>query len=387
MPKKTPTKYNKIKLNPSLAITKAGLVKMTHQSSQIRRAPRQTKPSSGVQGVTVPASYGAITRKAAPISRTLPNGRQECINTELFTTIVGPGDSNFLLPSYNLNPALTNMGRWLPSQSRGYTKHMYVYCVVTYEPITGTDTEGAIYMAWEPNALEDVPTDKFQMSALINSTSNPVWAKNKLVIPASKELFIRRGAVTGATLTSFDHGKLLIASSDTGANTGGLGDLRIEYVVHLFSPHTDVSNLMAYGNYWIRGSAGVSNTLPLGTGRIIAGNTRILDVTTLVQSTNSFSLKFLDVPSVNNNGFETWVVIFRILTIGAAGGTTAVAMGNGTVVTSLFGITSAGQNYTEARFSTTTDPTGVVVTFNTTTTTMTVCQVDVSTAASTNDLF
>lgn len=391
-PTKQPVKYNKVKLNPSLPISKAMLNQMTHTSNQIRRRQPNvgatnsagSMPLHQTQGVHVSAAYGAISKKSAPVIRVLSDGRAKAVNSELFATVVGPGSSAFTMRSFNLNPALTNTGRWLPSQTRFYTKYVYAYLCITYEPITGTDTEGAVYMAWEPNVLEDLPTDKFQMSALINSTSGPCWARNQLVIPVSKELYIRRGGVIGSTLTSFDHGKFYVGTSDTGGVTTGLGDLRISYIVTLSGPHTDVSSAMSYGNQVVRGAASISNATLLGTSQTTSGNTRIVDLTSLVQATNTVTLRLADVPSSNSNGAEQWNIFIRIFSVGATGATPSATIG-GIALTIVSQTSATVTNITLLRHTTSVDPSNLNLVITNTTTSVNNFQVELWTGANSSD--
>jgi len=151
---------------------------------------------------------------------------------------------------------------------------------VRYVPVTGTDTEGAMYIAWDPDPEDPTPTSKVQVMNYANSLTTPVWKPASLKIPSQGTKFVRRGEVVNTTRNTYDNGQLFICQQ--GAPSGTNGDLYVSYTVELFMPHVSSNNAQLYWEQSIRKSAGsVARATPHGTlpasmyGDIIVDNTTI----------------------------------------------------------------------------------------------------------------
>jgi hypothetical protein len=361
----------------------------TNMPQRIPRRPGSAMPRKSTTRVSAPAAYGSIKRGTAPRIKPVASGGHVATNDELFATLTAPGTPGaFTIREYRVNPGLSSIFRWLSQIATGYDKYSFLYLRFIYEPITGTDTEGAVYLGWDPNVLEAVPSDKFQMSALLNSCSAPCWQRCVLEIPASKLLFIRRGRVAGSTLTSFDHGKFFIASSDTGTNTGGLGDIRVEYGCRVQSPHSDVSNMSAYSSTILHSATGtVSKTIMFGATAGSFGTTNIADLTTLIQTSGVVTFNLLDVPSTTIAGVEHWVLLITSEVTGTtvSAGAPTFSNGNSTASVRNFTTGAATGGFYSHTVDFIVDPSNLVMTYTVTAATVTGFQLSIRTLANTTD--
>jgi hypothetical protein len=236
---------------------------------------------------------------------------------------------------------------------------------VSYKPLTGTDTEGAVYIAFDPDPLDPAPTTKSQLMSFGGATSCPVWKELNFHMPCVGQKYVRRGEVSNSTLHSYDYGTLYIATE--GPPNQALGDLYVDYTVNFSLPHLkspDLSTYLVQHFYPVHGTVTAAATF--GTGLSYRGS-RILEYVSYTAD-KVLKLKVVEAASYDNAGTRNW----RVALDGVVNGSTMTSLvitSDSDYVTSTapFNVASASSTYLNCRymFVYTEDPTGthIIVTY------------------------
>lgn len=221
------------------------------------RVARRSAPA-GASMSTAPVAVGTTVQTRAPTA----SGRTFRIShTALFGSVAG--STSFSVQIFRVNPGLPDIFPWLSGLSGSFDMYRLIRCQVRYVPVTGTDTEGAMYVAWDPDPEDPAPTSKSQLMSQSVSFTTPVWKPASLSIPSQGVKYIRRGEVVNTTRNTYDNGQLQVAVQGV---TGLMGDLYVEYTVELSLPHVVANNASLYWRQAIRKSAGsVAKATPHGT--------------------------------------------------------------------------------------------------------------------------
>lgn len=294
-------------------MTKTGAV-----AAVIRNRPRPKSSSKG-SVTTVPAAIGTTT-VSRPANVGGGSGRSglrgktvRISHSALFDSVYGGATGlEFPVSSKRLNPGLGDMFPWLSSLAGSFDMYRLVSLNVRYVPVTGTDTEGAIYLAWDPDPSDPDPTTKGQVMSFDVSSTGPVWKPLSLKVPSLGTRYVRRGDVVGNTLNTYDNGKFLICQQGTPSQL--LGDLYVDYTIELSLPHIVTHNSNLYTAQSVFKLAGdCAQATPLGTLPPKSCGYDIVDplgVNNPSAGVVTFPLK--NVNSYSESGVTSWRVLVQI---------------------------------------------------------------------------
>lgn len=148
--------------------------------------------------------------------------------------------SYFTAVGVTINPGISavqgGQWKWLARVAGNFERYRIHRIRIIFKSRKGTDTDGMVYMAWQPNVLDGDPADATQLMQNRISCEGQTHKNLTLVIPSSSELFVRTGPYqTGADARMNDHGKLFV-SVDGQPDTSQIGRLLIEYSLSLTYP-------------------------------------------------------------------------------------------------------------------------------------------------------
>lgn len=155
--------------------------------------------------------------------------------------ILSGDQSYFTAVGVTFNPGIPSshggQWKWLAKFAANFERYKVHWIRVTHKSRKGTDTDGMVFMAWQPNVLDQAPVDAEQL--LRNDVSCEGQTHNKsltLAIPGSKELFVRTGNYApNADPRNNDHGKIFVAV-DGQPDDSQIGRLLIEYCITFSYP-------------------------------------------------------------------------------------------------------------------------------------------------------
>lgn len=211
------------------------------------------------------------------------------------------GSTGYNVYRLDLNPAQSAAFPWLTAISAAFDKYQFRRLRFRYVAATGTDVQGTVCLAFDPEALDSSPATMVELTQMSSMVQGPPWASFALTVPLDRrERYTRpNGSLTplSADLKSYDIGNLLIATEGM-SSTDEVGYVVAEYECELkvpqpiptartnpeyvssFSLHTQVNLLaLADGNVTIAGtwnSAGTSDvtysagdfTIPEGVWKV-----------------------------------------------------------------------------------------------------------------------
>jgi len=188
---------------------------------------------SGLRSVVAPVAF---SRRVAMQRPTFNNkGVTSIKHREYIGTIAN--STSFTTTAYGLNPGLPNVFPWLSNIAANFDKYKFKSLRFDYVPAVSTSTNGRITLAFNYNAGDSAPTSKQQVFSIAPNAEQAVWAELSLPVPVIPEtLYTREYLVPGSDIKTFDMGQLLV-STDLGSNSNTIGELYVEYEVHLEKPH------------------------------------------------------------------------------------------------------------------------------------------------------
>lgn len=210
--------------------------------TKFRKNTNHSGPSSAARRAPQSNSNVARTLVKAPVSqqrirRSAGSGITRVRHRELLGSV--SGSTSFSLNSYPLNPGLVDTFPWLSGIAVHYESYHFVSIAFSYENSVSTSKDGIVMMAVDYNPLDSPPTTKQSMMSNTTHTRGPVWAPSDMSVKIkdldtiSKHHFVR--TKDEAPSATNDCGKLLIAT-DGCADTSGIGELWVDYVVEFSAP-------------------------------------------------------------------------------------------------------------------------------------------------------
>jgi len=178
------------------------------------------------------AMVASVPRSLRPMS--VPIHHEEPMqilsgDTSYFTAVGAP-----------INPGISSVQggqwKWLAKVAANFERYMIHKIIVRFKSRKGTDTDGMVYMTWQPSVLDPEPQDAATLMRNQYSCEGQTHKNLALVIPSSKELFIRTGPYNNsADPRNSDHGKLFV-SVDGQPDISQIGRLMFEYHLSLAYP-------------------------------------------------------------------------------------------------------------------------------------------------------
>lgn len=305
---------------------------MKKDLQKFQKKPKQKAAKSGGQG-KLSYAYTAKSRKmsgSSPKIVNLPKDTIRVTNREYLTDI--PGSSDFII-SYTrtLNPGNQILFPWLSSVAQRYEKYVFRKLKLMYEPVCPTTTAGTVIVAVDPDASDTAPYSKQQMLAWQLSRRAAPW--DEVALDLSRvcnlpQLYVLYGGVApeNTDIKTYAAGTLYTAVQGTGAFSGVLGEIYLEYTVDLSIPNLEVPPVVS-GGVTDSDSATVDNNKILGTNPKIKANVPLKWVTG-----NTFSLSAAGQLLIDIVGQSTIGTSLPPLTVTFEDGTVKViASANGSI--------------------------------------------------------
>jgi len=229
-----------------------------------KKASKKGQKPNGITRVSAPAACSEIRTTGKP--RFDRVGEDIIVrHRELVASI--PGSLGFQTLNWTINPALPPGGpsvsappittasifTWLFKMAQLYECYEGEFNI-RYVPSCGTNRDGAVFMSYDYDCLDNVPTSQAQMESYCGATRNPVWQENVLRFRREmlRKLYIRTGDVSNTDRKTYDAAVLTIATANC-ASTAAVGDIYVEYAVKLINPQynsplTGVNNDTLYSS-------------------------------------------------------------------------------------------------------------------------------------------
>lgn len=233
-------------------------------------------------------------------------------HSELFASI--EGTAAFTAGGTPFNPGLAVSFPWLSRIALVFEKYLVNNVTYHYVPSLPSDTPGNIYLGFEYDPTELLPSSKMQFMMNQDSTSASAWMPVSLQLDPSKcrqrgELYVRTSGLTGSQdIKTYDLGIFEFATSGISGITDTIGDLYIEYSIDLLIPTSWENELIA--EMWY------DDTLSSPTASAPFGVSNVTGVVT-----GSSVVAILSYDSVLTRNVLTWYVpgyYFLAITISAA---------------------------------------------------------------------
>lgn len=244
------------------------------------------------------------------------------------TEYLGPytGTTAFTAYSFSLNPGLPTTFPWLSQIASRFEQYRFLSLEFMWVTSSSTATTGTIGMAFDPDALDALPTTKQQIMAYENATTDVGWKDMNFSVPPkskfAKSLFIRTGTVSGTDLKTYDLGNFLLAFQ---GGSSVAGELYVRYKVALITP--DLQNSTGYSGNVVTVTSAAPTTSNLFTSSVQVGSTGMIS-------------------TISNNNIITLVAKMNVLVLWNVTATTSIAtptiVSNGTTGVAFEGIINAG---------------------------------------------
>jgi len=199
--------------------------------------------------------------------------------------------TGFTAQLFSINPGLSTLFPWLSTIANQYEKYSFKKCVFELKSACASSVPGSVGMVVDYDANDPVFTTEQQANQFDGAKQVQAWESTKFSLKPLDEVsvvqwYTRSGAVpVGADVKMYDVGNLNIWSTDGAGASLILSKLWVTYEVELMAPK--INNPIG-GNLncaHFVGSAGMTQTNPLGTTQTTrAGTTLTYKVTTAALS-------------------------------------------------------------------------------------------------------
>jgi len=139
-----------------------------------------------------------------------------------------------------VNPASFNMFPLLGEIAAGYEKYKFTKLRFIYEGACPTTTSGQVFLTWDPDSQDGVPTSIMDALSMQHTGVVPPYGTTQVVLPSMPDYrYIDESSTTVERL--LDHGVLtLVTVGGVGGVPGGF--LWVEYSVELVNPQLRPTN-------------------------------------------------------------------------------------------------------------------------------------------------
>lgn len=155
------------------------------------------------------------------------------------------GMATFNSDYYSINPRLADKFPSASLQAQRYDMYQFDELVFRWVPTSAVTTSpGVIFLAWEPNANRDAPSDDSTglqaMNAYEHHSQGPVYSPNLVLRISKNKLGGPRYCRSGPTMSDlnlYDTGRFLVASDKCDAT--GEGYFEVDYRIRFFNYHLE----------------------------------------------------------------------------------------------------------------------------------------------------
>jgi hypothetical protein len=237
------------------------------------------KPSNANGGPvrSVPAAMGSTKITGKPNVVQGRNGDCRVVHRE-YLSEVAMTNGTFGVNTFPMNVGLGRTFPWLSGVAARYESYRFNKLRFSFETSCSSTQTGTVMLIPDYDASDAAPASKVQGMSYRNSARAQAWLSfcqdsSSEDLNKQKSYFIRQGAVpANSDVKLYDVGNLFLCV--IGSDTNVVGELWVEYDVHLMTPQFINEALSAR----LIASAGVSDILIFGT-ITNPGKVGILDIT------------------------------------------------------------------------------------------------------------
>lgn len=259
----------------------------SRSAGKMKNAKKQNVPSD-VAYVAMSKQIKSVNPKVRPTNRGVLISRREPIWN------VQAVNSQNVLQSFSLNPALNSTFPWLSLVATNYESYQFRRLEFEFVSARSTATDGRIIMSVDYDASDALPLSQYQQEENTDSLSMAVWACGTMKCSPMnfsklKSHFTRSGPVpTGSDPKTYDLGIFTVGTYFTNS-TSTIGSLYATYEVELFTP--SLENGGAGASVWSTQTGNASTALLPSS---MLGNLLEITANTTGASPNAiFTLSFL----------------------------------------------------------------------------------------------
>lgn len=236
--------------------------------------PRQNRP----QQESAPLALSRQMRTMVPSVSGSPysgDGRVVVRHREYVGEVLG--SVAFAVTSYSINPGLSSLFTWLAPMAGQFESYLFDKCDFLFETEKSASTSGAVMLAIDFDASDAAPANKQQMMAAHNAVRSAVWQESRYRADRADlrkfgtQRYIRSGALAAnQDIKTFDVGNLFVATQGC-ADATAIGELYIEYEIHLITPQADPAALFGANSALVTAGGTISKSAQFGTAAVVTG--------------------------------------------------------------------------------------------------------------------
>lgn len=189
----------------------------------------------------IPAATSVTNYGRAPKYVAADNG--VTISNREFVKAIN-GTSAFTPHEWSVNAAVGTLFPMLSGIARNYEQYRFRNIAFHWFPIAGTDRDGHVGIAFNPDATCPIPLTKMDMYSMSTSALGPLYSTD-IVVRASggggKILYCRSDITEEGDLKTTDFGKFFLSTADC-ESASVMGELFVSYTVELKYPRRMVQN-------------------------------------------------------------------------------------------------------------------------------------------------
>jgi len=227
-----------------------------NQKPKAKHAKPAGMKTGAIRTERVPAAIGVKVTIGAPKITHHADGMITVSHREFVTDILTDTSNLFAYETFNMNPTDSITFPWLSALAIRYESFRFKKCLVLYEPMSGTSTDGKAIIAVDYDSKDDTTfTTKSQMMNWYRSKSSSFWQKFEHVSLVSdlQRVGPWRFVNESSTLDSVTDrlssaGNIYVATTSTSAasvvtvgpppvfTTVPVGELYVDYEIELKTP-------------------------------------------------------------------------------------------------------------------------------------------------------
>lgn len=277
---------------------------MNKSKSPSSNLSKQSNLSKGQsQNVNAPVARTQVRVVNNPKVRNGPAGDVTVTHREYINEIAG--SVAFAVNTFSVNPGLPGVFPWLSGIAQRYESYRFNSLKFCFETEAATSATGSLVMAIDYDADDPAPDSKTQAMSYRSSVRSAPWAA--CCLTSKKEDLSKRASyyVRGGALNANEDQKLydtgnLYVCTQSQAGTTVIGELYVEYQVHLMTPQIGSPSLGSAVYGWFQG---LSNSAPAAT--VILSNlpaTIVSTGTTTSSTTFTFSQPWQGFVTITSTG-------------------------------------------------------------------------------------
>lgn len=258
------------------------------QQQQKARGPSRNLGGRGA--FSAPVAQSIRVRTGRPTITSLRNGDCRVVHREYIAEVTSSlTASAFKSVQYTCNAGQATTFPWLSKIAQNFESYTFNKLRFDYETEASSSTGGTVVLALDYDAIDSAPSTKQQALAYRGSVRSAPWTPCQH-ISLSEDLrklpnyYVRPGPQpANSDLKTYDVGNLFVVTQGITATGSVLGELYVEYDVHLKTPVFEP--ILPNGSLIQPAGAGVLTTALLGTQASVVSSGSIVMSSSLAGNT------------------------------------------------------------------------------------------------------